>query len=469
MEDREKCEELQNNENRNRVEDHEDPEKTHYFWIQSTEAEEDTDKRKTLTELITNQTLNKKETSPEADAHGQSPQQATTQREESKDVSSQEQRKCATCSHQSPVPDERVKCSVCCKYCCIYFAKLCCPPGVCCITTIVSNRMAFIPPKPTYEALPLFETKEEKGKSDKWKKRHKSILVDYDLLLKPEAQWPFDDILLHCVKIHFVETKRKKLVMCMFVRCVENSRYTILFSHGNGSDLGQMTAAMLQLGLFLQCNVFAYDYTGYGESRGKASAKNVMADADAACSALTTHWKVKEENIILCGQSLGTAPTINLAAKKKVAGVIIISGFMSILSVVCAHRMKGCFAPGHRCVGCCDILVSISKCQQIASPVLVIHGKEDRMINMRHGQKIYEACPNTVTPTWIDGAGHNDVPLFPIFWLRLKRFIEIDLQRESPSDGSLRIISKTSSEAETGPTTKPTKIKRNTPNQNVIV
>ena len=49
------------------------------------------------------------------------------------------------------------------------------------------------------------------SKSDKWKKRHKSILVDYDLLLKPEAQWPFDDILLHCVKIHFVETKRKKV------------------------------------------------------------------------------------------------------------------------------------------------------------------------------------------------------------------------------------------------------------------
>ena len=104
------------------------------------------------------------------------------------------------------------------------------------------------------------------------------------------------------------------------------------------------------------------------------------------------------------------------------------------------------------------------------------------MINMRHGQQIYEACPNTgklnrvskgdktlgvviifsvitfsvvmfsvvmfsVTPTWIDGAGHNDVPLFPTFWLRLKRFIEIDLRGDSSSDGGLRISSsKTSSD-----------------------
>ena len=51
------------------------------------------------------------------------------------------------------------------------------------------------------------------SKSEKWKKRHKSILVDYDLFLKPEAQWPFDNILLHCVKIHFVETTRKKVAV----------------------------------------------------------------------------------------------------------------------------------------------------------------------------------------------------------------------------------------------------------------
>ena len=59
-------------------------------------------------------------------------------------------------------------------------------------------------------------------------------------------------------------------------------RYTILFSHGNASDLGQGAGYLLQLGYFLQCNVLAYDYSGYGESVGKASAKNIHADAEAA-------------------------------------------------------------------------------------------------------------------------------------------------------------------------------------------
>ena len=88
MEDRDNCEDqLENNENANTIED---PEKTHYFWIQGTEAEgeQGKDRRKTLTELLTNQTLNKKEageTSQEPDADRQNPQRTTTPKEESKD------------------------------------------------------------------------------------------------------------------------------------------------------------------------------------------------------------------------------------------------------------------------------------------------------------------------------------------------------------------------------------------------
>ena len=61
----------------------------------------------------------------------------------------------------------------------------------------------------------------------------------------------------------------------------DHTRFTILFSHGNASDLGQMAPWLIQLGSFLRCNIFTYDYSGYGESIGKASEKNVYADADA--------------------------------------------------------------------------------------------------------------------------------------------------------------------------------------------
>lgn len=257
----------------------------------------------------------------------------------------------------------------CCKGCLKMFATFCCPPGVCCITSVLGNRLAFLPPKPSYETTPLFETTEEKGKSDKWKKKYRSANVDYYLVLKPEARWPFDELLLDCIKVHFVQTKRKSTIMCMFIRCVDQAKFTIFYSHGNASDLGQGAAHLIQMGLFLNCNVFTYDYSGYGESNGKPNEKNVYADAEAAYEAMLERWGIEAEKTILYGQSVGSAPTVHLAVRHKVAGVVIHSGFMSGLRVVCPNRMYGCCAPGQPCDSCCDVLVNISSCPNIGKRI----------------------------------------------------------------------------------------------------
>lgn len=65
-------------------------------------------------------------------------------------------------------------------------------------------------------------------------------------------------------------------------------RYTVLFSHGNAVDLGQMSSFYIGLGTRISCNVFSYDYSGYGASSGKPSEKNLYADIDAAWQALRT-------------------------------------------------------------------------------------------------------------------------------------------------------------------------------------
>jgi len=318
-----------------------------------------------------------------------------------------------------------------CAGCLKMFATMCCPPGVCCITGVLGNRLAFLPPPPSYEASPLFEKFEEKGKSEKWKKQHRSTDVDYYLILKPEARWPFDEVLLDCIKIHYVQTKRKTTIMCMFIRCVERAKYTIFYSHGNASDLGQGAASLIQLGIFLSCNIFTYDYSGYGESNGRPNEKNVYADCEAAYEAMQKRWEIKPEQIILYGQSVGSAPTVHLAAIHTVAGVVIQSGFMSALRVVCPNRMYGCCAPGQACDGCCDILVNISHCPNIKSTVLIIHGTDDNLIHIKHGREMYQACPNTVTPLWIEQADHNNVPFYLSYWIRLKRFIEVDLAKST--------------------------------------
>ena len=48
-------------------------------------------------------------------------------------------------------------------------------------------------------------------------------------------------------------------------------RFTILHSHGNAVDLGQMSSFYLGLGNRINCNIFSYDYSGYGVSSGRST------------------------------------------------------------------------------------------------------------------------------------------------------------------------------------------------------
>jgi fermentation-respiration switch protein FrsA (DUF1100 family) len=45
---------------------------------------------------------------------------------------------------------------------------------------------------------------------------------------------------------------------------------------------------------------------------------------------------------------------------------------------------------------------SIDKVPKVTSPVLVIHGTEDEVIDFSHGLAIYERCPRAVEPLWVD-------------------------------------------------------------------
>lgn len=60
---------------------------------------------------------------------------------------------------------------------------------------------------------------------------------------------------------------------------------------------------------------------------------------------------------------------------------------------------------------------------KIPSPVLIIHGTEDEVIDFSHGLALFERCPKAVEPLWVEGAGHNDIELYSQYLERLRRFI----------------------------------------------
>ncbi|XP_069028993.1 alpha/beta hydrolase domain-containing protein 17C [Embiotoca jacksoni] len=271
----------------------------------------------------------------------------------------------------------------------------CCPP----CPSRIAAKLAFLPPEPTY-----------------------SVHADPDgvtsLHLNERADWQYSQRELDAVEVFTTRSSRGNRVGCMFVRCAPNSRYTLLFSHGNAVDLGQMCSFYIGLGSRINCNVFSYDYSGYGVSTGKPSEKNLYADIEAAWQVLRNKYGVTPENIILYGQSIGTVPTIDLAARYECAAVILHSPLMSGLRVA---------FPDTRKTYCFDAFPSIDKVSKVASPVLVIHGTEDEVIDFSHGLAMYERCPRAVEPLWVEGAGHNDIELYAQYLERLKQFISFEL------------------------------------------
>lgn len=87
-----------------------------------------------------------------------------------------------------------------------------------------------------------------------------------------------------------------------------NPRYTLLFSHPNGSDISDHLTGIPSLqdtAAFLNVNICAYDYSGYGISSGRPSESNLNFDIDAVYNHLRTAKKLSSDSIILWGFSIG--------------------------------------------------------------------------------------------------------------------------------------------------------------------
>ncbi|MFS8033531.1 putative serine aminopeptidase, S33, alpha/Beta hydrolase [Helianthus anomalus] len=210
-----------------------------------------------------------------------------------------------------------------------------------------------------------------------------------------------------------IKTKRGTEIVAVYVKNPA-SKLTILYSHGNAADLGQMYELFCQLSLHLRVNLMGYDYTGYGRSSGKPTEHNTYADIEAAYRCLVETYGVNEEDVILYGQSVGSGPTLDLASRlSRLRAVVLHSPILSGLRVMYPVKRTYWF----------DIYKNIDKIPLVRSPVLVIHGTEDDVVDCSHGKQLWELCSDKYEPLWIKGGNHCDLELFPEYIRHLKKFI----------------------------------------------
>jgi len=178
-----------------------------------------------------------------------------------------------------------------------------------------------------------------------------------------------------------------------------DARYTVLFSHGNAEDLGNLRDFLIMY-RDLGFSVLSYDYRGYGTSPGKPTADNAYEAADAALKFLVEKQKVDSDHIIVHGRSIGAGPAIYLAHKNNVAGLIAESAFVSAYRVLTRFPILPF-----------DKFKNIDIIDEIDCPVLVIHGMKDRTISFWHGKKLFQKAKEPKMNCWMEEATHNHIPV----------------------------------------------------------
>ncbi|XP_042063054.1 alpha/beta hydrolase domain-containing protein 17C-like [Salvia splendens] len=255
------------------------------------------------------------------------------------------------------------------------------------VTSNVAAKFAFFPPEPpTYDVY----SDEVEGK-----------LVMSGL--SPEKN----------VDVHLLDTKGGNKIVATFWRHPAG-RFTLLYSHGNAADLGQMLELFLELRAHLRVNIMSYDYSGYGASSGKPSELNTYYDIEAVYECLKNEYGIKQEDVILYGQSVGSGPTLHLASRfPMLRGVVLHSAILSGIRVLYNVKVTFWF----------DIFKNIDKIRNVNCPVLVIHGTNDEIVDFSHGKRLWELAREKYDPLWVKGAGHCNIETFPEYIKHLRKFV----------------------------------------------
>jgi len=199
-----------------------------------------------------------------------------------------------------------------------------------------------------------------------------------------------------------------------------NASFTLLFSHGNAEDLGLIIRYFKEVSAILEVNVFSYEYTGYGLSSGEQPLEaTAYADVEAAYMYLRDSVRTPWTQIVPYGRSIGTGPSVHLATKTAVRGLILQSGMTSIYRIAFQFRFT---LPG-------DLFANIDKIGDVCCPVFIIHGTQDEIVPCRHGRGLYKRCQlagNAYDPFWVEDADHNNLEsqAGDAFFDRIRRFLE---------------------------------------------
>lgn len=186
-------------------------------------------------------------------------------------------------------------------------------------------------------------------------------------------------------------------IACIRRGNTENPLHTIIYSHGNGEDLGNLKSFMARWGSG-NAEIIAYDYPGYGESDGKPSEQGCYDAISAVYKKTVYEFGRNPSSIIVWGRSLGTGPSFYLSVNEKIGGLILETPFLSAYRSVTGVTILPW-----------DRFRNIEFASQVSCPSLVIHGTMDEVVPYSQGVQIFKQLAEPKEFFEVLDAEHNNL------------------------------------------------------------
>jgi pimeloyl-ACP methyl ester carboxylesterase len=185
----------------------------------------------------------------------------------------------------------------------------------------------------------------------------------------------------------------------------------LIYYGGNGEEVSYNLAEFDQLKSHA---ILLVNYRGYGESEGRPTEADLVADA----LAIFDEMNDKYGSIVVLGRSLGSGIAVQVAANRQTKGVILVTPYDSIVAVGQAMYR---WAPVSLLLK--DPFDSIAASSTVTEPALFLIAEQDEVIPEIHSRKLADAWKSTFDWVTIKGSSHNSISSFPAYWVAIDSFL----------------------------------------------
>ncbi len=204
--------------------------------------------------------------------------------------------------------------------------------------------------------------------------------------------------------VYFLSRRGKRLHGWIYAN--PEAKDWMLVSHGNAGNIVNRTE-LVHLLLRAGVSVFIYDYQGYGRSEGKPDIPDICYDGEAAYDFLVAEKGVRQENIILYGESLGASVAGYISRVRRSKALILQSGFASLERIARESMPILRIYPDFLFPQ--SFLNNTAVLRQPHPPVLIAHGLNDAVIGFDHANHLFETAVGQKILLELPESAHSDI------------------------------------------------------------